>query len=324
MSHYACRKIGPEEFNLLIPLMKDCFGMDVNIEYFIWKYIKNPAGEFIGFIAESDDGEVAAYYGVIPQLYMIQGKERIIYQSCDTMTHSRHRRQGLFQKLALLCYDYLNLTGNLFVIGFGGRQSTPGLSKFGWIKLFDTRNYFFSTHFTRFLFYNYKTPKDIVSLRIDELESIEDLILKSNAGSAIYALKKINNYKWRVSNPLHEYKFTGIDKNGIVNSFICYYESENKIVIFDHFFYQIKDGKILTDYLKVESVKNKKAGLIIFCQEQGLVAAEFRKYNFISNPFNVGPLSQKPPFMIYSDKDTMKLLGNRAYWNISSYDHDSI
>jgi len=37
--------------SLLIPLMKDCFGMDVSVAYFKWKYFDNPAGPCVGFIA---------------------------------------------------------------------------------------------------------------------------------------------------------------------------------------------------------------------------------------------------------------------------------
>ena len=107
MNNYNIRKLANNEFYLLIPLMKDCFGMDVNIEYFEWKFVKNPAGFVEGYIAVSDEGEIAAYYGVIPEIYIINGKPTTIYQSCDTMTHSKHRRKGLFQKLALHCYECL-------------------------------------------------------------------------------------------------------------------------------------------------------------------------------------------------------------------------
>ena len=51
MPDYHIKRIGAADFPMLIPLMKDCFGMDVNIDYFHWKYIDNPAGHFIGFVA---------------------------------------------------------------------------------------------------------------------------------------------------------------------------------------------------------------------------------------------------------------------------------
>ena len=54
MEEYTFRKLNNSEFELLIPLMMDCFGMDVDINYFKWKYLDNPSGEFIGFIAVSN------------------------------------------------------------------------------------------------------------------------------------------------------------------------------------------------------------------------------------------------------------------------------
>ena len=101
MHNYSIKKIEKDNFHLLIPLMKDSFGMDVNVDYFIWKYLKNPSGDFIGFVAEDEFGEIGAYYGVIPEMFWVHGEKKTIFQSCDTMTHSNHRRRGLFKMLAL-------------------------------------------------------------------------------------------------------------------------------------------------------------------------------------------------------------------------------
>lgn len=106
--------------------------MDVDIGYFRWKFLENPSGTFFGFVAvEINSGEIGAYYGVIPERWYVDGVETVIYQSCDTMTHSQHRRLGLFQMLALHCYTELRKQGSLFIIGFSGKQSTPGFTKFG-------------------------------------------------------------------------------------------------------------------------------------------------------------------------------------------------
>src|SRR6476661_2874164 len=81
MSDYRIERITADQFDLLVPLMKDCFGMDTDINYFKWKYVENPAGSFIGFIAlQEATSEVAAYYGVIPQVLVIEGEERMICQ----------------------------------------------------------------------------------------------------------------------------------------------------------------------------------------------------------------------------------------------------
>ena len=142
MEQYTIHRLEKDNFDCLIPLMQDCFGMEVDIHYFKWKYIDNPDGFVRGYFAQSSSDEIAAYYGVIPQMISYFGKDKLIYQSCDTMTHSKHRRKGLFQLLAKHCYGELEKENNLFVIGFGGSESTPGFLKFGWKHLFNCKNYF--------------------------------------------------------------------------------------------------------------------------------------------------------------------------------------
>ena len=101
---YRIEPISEGRFPSLIPLMHDAFGDNVDVEFFRWKYFKNPAGPVIGNIALAENSEVAAFYGMIPEVYRWGGETLRLYQSCDTMTHSRHRRKGLFQRLALQTY----------------------------------------------------------------------------------------------------------------------------------------------------------------------------------------------------------------------------
>jgi hypothetical protein len=70
---------------------------------------------------------------MIPEIYRWGIEQRRIYQSCDTMTHSGHRRKGLFQLLATRTYDEARAADpGFFAYGFGGPTSTPGFLKMGW------------------------------------------------------------------------------------------------------------------------------------------------------------------------------------------------
>ena len=60
-------------------------------------------------------------------------ERRCIYQSCDTLTNSGHRRKGLFQLLARHTYPAAQAADPCFsALGFGGPTSTPGFVKMGW------------------------------------------------------------------------------------------------------------------------------------------------------------------------------------------------
>lgn len=317
-SQYSIFKLSENQFDILIPLMKNCFGMNVNISYFEWKFKNNPAGFVVGYYAKHSSGEIAAYYGVIPENYYVNGVLKIIYQSCDTMTHSEHRRKGLFQQLALHCYNDLKERQNLFVIGFGGGQSTPGFIKFGWKEIFKMRYYIYPRQFTFLQSKKYGKINEIKNY--DEIEHITKL---SNSNADIFSDKSAKNYKWRVSNPLHEYKTIAIrgDSNNY-ESYITYYEEVDKLILFDFYFSDNFLGINLFNYLKSKLTCNHK-GIIALVQENSFWSITLRSYGFLSNPFKRGPLHERVPFIFYACEDYMSSFSNEKKWQINSFDHDA-
>ena len=319
MSDYSIRKLSVTEFELLIPLMKDSFGDDVDTSYFQWKYLDNPSGQFVGFIATTSEGEVAAYYGVIPELYIIDNKETVIYQSCDTMTHSNHRRKGLFKKLASYCYEYLKKENKLFVIGFGGAQSTPGFIKMGWKELFDIRYYFYPR--LRALFSSSSITEK--TEYITDFRTLENAIYKSNGNSLIRSCKSLEIFKWRISNPKFNYKVVTLSE-GYHHSYLCYYTQNDKLVVFDYYFKDKNSGKVLFKHLKTVLKKSANKGIIAFCQENSLFSKGLIRLGFVANPFKKGPLSDRVPFILYSTDANMKKFESASSWEITSFDHDSM
>lgn len=318
-SEYTIYKLLENNFDILIPLMQDCFGMQVNIRYFEWKYKNNPIGFVEGYYAKHSNGDIAAYYGVIPELYNINGNKRIIYQSCDTMTHSNHRRKGLFQKLALHCFERLKDEQKMFLIGFGGGQSTPGFIKFGWQEIFRIRYYFYPVQFKLFQFLKYTAVDEI-----SDYKTIEHIALLSNSGANIYSDKSAEIYQWRVSNPLHQYKTIAVKgRKNDYESYITYYLEDDKLVLFDLYISDSYSGKNLFNFLKSQLTSAHK-GIVSFIQENSNSSNILLKYGFISNPFNQGPLHEKVPFIFYASEDEMNLFKTPKKWQINSFDHDAL
>lgn len=320
MTEYAIRKLEAIDFHLLIPLMQDCFGEHVNTNYFKWKFLDNPSGEFVGFIAVHKSGDVGAYYGVIPEKYIVAGDESTIYQSCDTMTHSAHRRRGLFQKLANHCYDFLRAKGDLRIIGFGGAQSTPGLIKFGWRKLFYIRYYFFPRIFL--CGRERKIGADVVELASCDL--IESVIRKSNSHSQIHSDKVLTIYTWRLKNPRYAYKIIATRYGDVCRSYLVYYFNASKIILFDFHFESFEDGLRLTDYVKGLLKLSGSRGIVAFCQEYSIYSKQLGGLGFIYNPLNFGPLSDKVPFTFYATQEVMDRFKVPSSWNINAFDHDAL
>lgn len=326
MSKYTIEKLSPSSFHLLLPLMEDCFGMDVNLEYFNWKYLQNPSGEFIGFIArENDTGEIGGYYGVIPQCYSINGVEQTIYQSCDTMTHSRHRRRGLFEKLATHCYHYLRDQDNLFVIGFGGKESMPGLIKLGWKKLFNVRFFVYPKSF-RFVSKFRSIFMQNALNRVTDIHNIigiEDLIYNSNTATEIHSVRRLPYYSWRIKNPLRNHQIIGYyNKSQVCKGYICFDHERDKITILDFAFEDNESRRTLFTALK-NRLRSSDKGIVAFCQENCALSETLKSSGFILNPFNRGPGSVITPFGFYGTLQDIENKSDPSKWLVNSYDHDA-
>ena len=329
MGEYSVHQLKPEDFDILIPLMKDCFGMSVNVEYFRWKFLQNPAGPVIGFYALSDTGECAAYYGAIAENYILNGQARKIYQSCDTMTHSKHRRKGLFQKLATTCYDYLEKQDALFIIGFGGGQSTPGFLKFGWRHAFDA---FFHLK-PKFICWPQIGLYQISHLfskgryQVEELagpEPILDLIQQSNSRTTIALDKSLAFIQWKLKNPLHAVKIIAVKKDGNYVAYAMYHIDANKIMLLDAFC-KSNSGSAdsLFNGLNRIVVGNGLGGIVTFAQRQTAFSKLLLSNGFMINTFNFGPLHEHLPFIFYASKTEMDTYNYPQHWSITALDHDA-
>ena len=327
MEEYKVELVNPDQFDHLIPLMRDCFGIDVDVDYFKWKFLNNPAGKFIGFVAISKDGEYASYYGVIPELYQFGETQRIIYQSCDTMTHSGHRRKGLFQLLAKECYRYLSDQGRLFVIGFGGGQSTPGFLKFGWKKVFDVAYLFrprILSTVSRFKM-NFALAKNF---RIADLKSLEEIVSLRMVVTPTNRVSQVLNedfVKWRLSNPRIQYvvKFAKEIKSDTLVGYFIYYHFENKIILFDLFSTRADAIPSMKDALDQISNENNSKGIITISQLGVEFSNSLRQNGFWVNPFNWGPLHDKIPFIFYSPESELVKYNDSTKWQIIPFCHDA-
>jgi len=326
MTDYKIEKLQPEEFNLLIPLMKDCFGMDVNIDYFRWKYLQNPVGELIAFVAKAENDQLVAFEGLIPEKYSLFGETKIVYQSVDTMTHSQHRRKGLYQKVAFAGYEYLKQHSNLFVLGFGGKQSAPALYKFGWKSLFDVQ-FYFKTYQQIYLQNIFRTNsgKPYIIKPANDLNEIIPIIQLN------YSKKKINKFinfellKWKLGNPRFKYQTIGIYSKNKIEGYLIFYIQKNKIMLFDANFETEQSicEKCMFRWLDKQVLTNHYNGIVTFSQNNIPYSKTLKRNGFIVNNLGIGPLKQKLPFMVYAENGTFEKINNPKLWAVTPTYHDS-
>jgi hypothetical protein len=133
MSEYTLERLTPAHFPDLQILFKDAFRANLALEFIQRKYDTSAFGlSYIGYIAYSATREPAAYYGVFPSIVSVDGEHILAAQSGDTMTHSNHRRKGLFGILAEATFALARESGIKFIYGFPNKNSYPGFMKLGW------------------------------------------------------------------------------------------------------------------------------------------------------------------------------------------------
>lgn len=321
MSAYSIRQLTLADLHLLPPLMKAAFGEDVPLAFFEWKYRDNPAGPFIGFVAEDAAGEIGAYYGVIPEKYSIDGQVQTLYQSCDTMTHPAHRRRGLFQLLATHCYDYLQQHHTLHVFGFGGAMSTPGFLKMGWKNLMPVYQLFYPKLFALGAFSGKASGVE----RTRDFAALEPLLRESNAHAHIHALKDAQAFAWRLANPLHPYEcFYFRNAAGRAEGYIALRESGKRIYVLDCFFKTKAASRALTDFLKHRLRNGPARVALTMAAANSTVFRQLRKMGFVYSPFTTGALKRQLPFILLTPPEYGQALQSPQDWDISLFNHDTL
>lgn len=138
MEEYYFEKLTPEHLPKLLDLYSNAFGQKVNILELKKKFDTFDLGlDPIGFFAtHSMTKQVVAYYGVFPMKAKFGINQIQIAQSGDTMTHTEHRRKGLFIQLAHKTYEECIRLGIEVIIGQPNKNSEHGLiNSLGWIHL---------------------------------------------------------------------------------------------------------------------------------------------------------------------------------------------
>lgn len=130
---YRFERLSDHNIEDLKILYKDAFHEDRPSEYTKSKF--NTAalgGHYFAFIAYDQNNFPSAFYAIFPFQVQIDGQMYLGGQIADLMTHSQHRRKGLYYKLANHTHAFVKENGMKFIIGvsYGMNNGTyEGLKK---------------------------------------------------------------------------------------------------------------------------------------------------------------------------------------------------
>ena len=324
MSEITIRRVTKDDFHQLPSLMKHCFNMEVNEDYFRWTFLENPSGEFVGFGAFKDN-VLVAFNGIFPELYHINGKEQTIFQLGDVMTHASVRRMGMFKKLATACYNHIRENHQLIVIGFGGEISTYGLLKMGWrkVKMF---NYYFKHRIhCRWSAILNQPDKNYIVRPAGDLQEVVQLHNRfTYRNESIHQVFSKEYLSWKISNPRRRYHTLVCYHNSNAVGYIIYYLEDDKVFIFDFVVSNQKVSKALLKRTYEFCFENNCSGIISIAAADSMLAERLKKAGFLHNPFSKGPLHVRVPFMVLVDNKEDTHFFKPENWLIESSGHDSL
>lgn len=300
-----------DNLNEMAEMFNLCFSSIPPKNYFDWKFLQNPAGKAIGFVAYYE-GEVAGFYGVIPEDFMVHGEKTVIYQSMDTMTHPNYQRQGLFTNLARKTYEHLIETdGEVFIIGFPGVTSHPGfVKKLDWkdIVLID---YIFLNRAVFKVKNLFKKTSDVSFEKIEKFDESFKPYFENKRYSAAKILRRLdgNFLNWRLAdNPIFKYEIVKLSEGREIVGFLVYKLDEKNRCFIYHV--EFAEEKLYEKYFNAvcEYLFEESQSSFLFTFEPTLpvLAKAFKENWFIKNTFNKGLFSYKPPFIGFSNREKIK------------------
>lgn len=322
--NYTIQKFESTEFKDLIPLMKNCFGLNVDEYYFKWKYFENPAGDLIGYVAEHED-KIVGFLGATPATYIYDGEKFKVYQAVDLMTHSDYRRIGIFKKISTQIQDYINSSLSSFQIAFpeSGSNAAIGFKKIGWEYMFFAAFYFKPHSYIKISNLFNHQRKGITIKEINDLSLISDFTLNYNLGKRVSLVKDFNFLKWRLANPRFKYNIIGSFKQDDLIGYIIYSINEyNDIFIVDALGFQKFPDSMnsLFSYLQKQVLINNYRSIMTFVQKNTLFHKIIVKNKFIYNPLPWGPLNKKIEFLSFGNKR----FKSPNDWHITPIDMDCV
>jgi hypothetical protein len=324
--NFEYKKVENVNLSRFSEMYKLCLNTEVDEKYFQWKYLENPAGHVVAFEA-LDQGKPAGFYGIIPERYLVNGKEMIVYQSMDTMTHPDYQKRGLFTNLAKMTYDFLDhMDEKTFIVGIPGSNSFYGfVNKLGWKHVHDFNYIFISRYMLPFLkIFNKSdrlTFKETKSVGLELEDLLQELNFKNKGIRPIIDKEVID---WKIlSHPIKKFRLIEIYVDQILNGYSIISLDEkgySKIEMLN-----IKDDKsikriilYLTDFIFKTS-----NSLFVYTWEptNSIFALCYKKAGYLKNPFSKGIFSYKIPLIIYSKLNPIKEID---LFSIESYDYQPI
>ncbi len=225
MTTYRFRRAGEKDLPEIAALFaRSNYGMK-KLEWLTWKYLENPDGTALIYVAEDAEGRIICVNNRLPRRFRSKRTgEFVTFQNLDLFTAPEHRRKGVFARVGALAKS----ERDYFLIGFPNELSRKVTELDHIIPLYD---WVFPVAWPSAgartapgflvplaavlgkmyaLFWLGPLPKDLVMKPVTSFE--RDFEIDSDMIQGVRSAAYLN---WRfIKNPIHRYSaFEFIDKN---------------------------------------------------------------------------------------------------------------
>ncbi len=224
------RPYRPGEEDAILTLFKQVFGKPMSLKYWRWRFLENPVGCPMIYLAWDGD-KLAAHYAVSPVILVVGQIEYISALSVTTMTHQSYRGERLFPHLATRLYSLLSQNDFLMIYGFPNDFSHRGfINNLGWKDIYEIPLFCFNINI------NSSLPE--VHSRMIELtefdQEFDSLWKKVRADYNILVKRDRNYLNWRFKcNPIHHYKVFSCIEDSELIGYAIFKEYQNSIDLID-------------------------------------------------------------------------------------------
>lgn len=126
---WKARPAKEEEISTLIQVFNTVYHKDKGRDTLEWKYLRNPHGKAIMWVAESDDNEIVGSVAFMPRRIRIEGKEFLSHHGADAMVLPEWQRGGILITMLTEVYKQCWELGDALVHIFPNRRSVGALRK---------------------------------------------------------------------------------------------------------------------------------------------------------------------------------------------------
>ena len=262
-------------------LFRICFKRDIPKAFLEWRYIDNPAHEFLASVLVHND-RIVSSYSASPCLLLFREKCRKAALSMTTMTHPEFTGKGLFPQLAQELYETMKSTNHSIIMGFPNKNSLWGFTnKLDWHIVYEIPTMHLKITDIKTKFCKSLLADNNSLIRDDQfVRAYQDCISLNNL---IHVKKTAEYLRWRYTlHPNNEYKnFAIINKNNQVSSY-CIFKRYliDHIDIVDFQPANLDEAEVLLSHLIQHCTKNRFSAIACWAPRHHFIHSLLLKVGF--------------------------------------------